>query len=457
MATAPVVMAAAKTRPAGSGRLWALLSNVKLGIVLLALVTAAAIAGTLIESAHDTATAQRLVYHSLWFCVLMIALAVNLAVATWRSASITLRLPWTRPLRRRPERFRELPDVRELSGPLSTEQVSDALERHVGRVTGDGPALFAQRGIIQRWGVIVTHIGMLLLLGGGVYLSVMAHFEGPPATAQIWVGEGMTRSWYLAPNPGNPARMRRVEMPFQLRLHDFDADYFPNTQVPEAFTSTVELITPDGQRSMHRVNMNEALRWRGWKFSQASFSMLDDNLEPSQGRFLSSLDGQDFMRLFDRGRLAVELTDTRTQHHYPVFDAGVGTCVSVPQSDLFFEMTDDQRFALYRGAEPLGQGEVNGAAPTAGLTARIVGRLPAAYTGLTVMREPQGLKLFFYLSFLLFLGGPFLAFTASHRQVWAWVDSKSRRALIGGRARGRREALTGLLNRIEADLRGSQS
>jgi hypothetical protein len=85
-------------------------------------------------------------------------------------------------------------------------------------------------------------------------------------------------------------------------------------------------------------------------------------------------------------------------------------------------------------------------------SASVVGRLPAAYSGLSVMRESMGLKVFFYLSFLLFLLGPFVAFGFTHCRVWAWVDPAGDRILIGGQARGRRARLAQLLDHVETDL-----
>lgn len=453
--TAERALARKATLPA-SIRIWNFLSSVKVGVALLAVLTVASIAGTLIESATDTATAQRLVYHALWFMALMIALIVNLGAATWRTTKRAWQMRRAAPLLRRPAAFRrgDLDDVREIpmrGRALTPQTVQTVLSRHLGAVHRDGPALFAQRGLIQRWGAIVTHLGIILLLLGSLYLSARAHVAGGPGGRQIWLVEGMSRDWYFAPDPDNPDRLVREPMPFRLKLHDFDADYFPNTRVPEAFTSTIELIAPDGRRSMHRVNMNAALRWHGWKFSQSSFVTLDESLTEDDGRFLASLDGQTFLRAYQSGRRAIALTDTQTDRHFPVFDADVGTCVPVPQSDLFFELTDATHFRLYRGAALAMEGQLED--HTGPFVAHAVGQLPAAYSVLSVMRESEGLKLFFYLSFLLFLCGPLLAFLASHRQVWALVDAASGTTLIGGAAHGRRDALNHLLDRVETDLR----
>jgi hypothetical protein len=253
--------------------------------------------------------------------------------------------------------------------------------------------------------------------------------------------------------------MRQAELPFDIILHDFDANYFPRTQIPESFVSHIELRDPEGNATLHAVNMREALRWRGWKLSQSSFAMLDENLTPNMGNYFRGMDGRAFLELFERGRMAIELTDNLTDTPLPVFDAAAGAIVPVPRRDFFFETPDGITFQLTRGTTVLAEGPLHHGHdhgleedPDAPYRAEIVGRLPAAYSGLAVMREPKALKAFFYLCFTLFLVGPLIAFGVTHTRVWGWVDPTTGRALIGGTAKGRRARLDTTLDRIALDL-----
>jgi cytochrome c biogenesis protein ResB len=562
------------------------LASVKLGVTLLLLLALATIIGTFVESVHDTATAQRLIYHSIWFIALMAATALNLTVSTWVILQRVLNVPGSRPVPDSEAAVRTMPSVREIEASSTCERVAAVMERHVGHVSSRSGGVFAQRGIAQRWGVIVTHAGILLLLAGGMALTLMVRVS-PPGGRMIWLGEGMTRDWYLAPSPEDPRFSAEVPMPFTLRLHDFDADFFPNTSVPRRFTSLVELTAPDGSHSFHAVNMNVALRWRGWKFSQASYAILNSRLDPEMGDFLRRMDRDRFVDLARQGRLAVRLTDTRTGAVLPDLDAGVGSRARVPlNDDLTFETPDGLSFAVRRGEEiissgPLGgldsialegswsarvdalypnysrgaeghasdgdamtnpavrwtllrdgvalgsdlaffaesframhftdlpiqaqfegfepadltewrEGDeitlrlrftdessgqtavtvmapvgeavdlsVEGDSPVPPIpdrpavgphTAQIVGTMPAAYSGLSVMRESMRIKVYFYVAFLLFLGGPFMAFTLTHLRVMAWVDPSTGRVVLGGRARGNRLRLDSALDRIVDDL-----
>ncbi len=590
--------------------LWGFLSSVKVGVTLLVLLVIASIAGTLIESIHDTATAQRQVYHSLWFIALLLATAINLIAATWKTTLLSLAMPWSRPIITEPAAFENLSERRKISGPVTPEQMDRALAETVGPVSSQGHGLFAQCGIIQRWGAVITHVGILLLLLGGGWLSLSAHLRGSSGGRLLWIGEGMSRDWYLAPSSENPDMVEETELPFAMRLHDFDADYFPNTQIPQAFTSIIELFPGDGTSSFHPVNMNVALRWRGWKFSQSSFAMLDRTLDQRQGRYFQSMDGQAFVDLYQGGRLAIQLVNPTTGQRLPVFDAGVGLRVPVSQSDLMFETPDGRNFHLLRGETVVGQGVISGAQDftgnipghnhpppaaeqieadtwavridalyptyrrgpegnsTAGpemtnpaiswtllgdgepvgtdldffnpqfhsmqfanlpivatfegyepadlatwepgeeitlhfhfnvastgemieatemrigevlelavqmppsssqpatseleeeellalgpFTAALVGQMPGAYSGLAVMKESMSLKIFFYVSFLLFLTGPFVSFGFVHCRVWAWVAPDGSHALVGGNARGRRARLSHILDRVESRMK----
>ncbi|NUP88411.1 MAG: cytochrome c biogenesis protein ResB [Candidatus Sumerlaeia bacterium] len=578
-----------------------LLTSVKFGIFLLVVLALGAIAGTFIESyvgtPDGTPTAQRLVYHAWWYIAVMTLLAITLNAASWPHYVRTWNLPRMRALRRDPAHFTGLPVVREIAGPLTAERLRAQFERRIGpRIVQDGNALFAQRGIIQRWGFIVTHAGMTLLLAGSVFLSVMAHFQGPPGTDTLWVGEGMARDWIYTPVAENPDLLEPAPLPFAIRLHDFDADFFPGTNVPRFFGSYVELIDASGKSSFHHVTMNEALRWRGWKFSQNSYAILDSSLEPDQAQQFARMDGPAFADLRQRGRLAIRLVDNTLAREFPQFDAAPGVRVPVPNSDLEFETLDGRSFHILRAGQMLAHGTLRVPGVTSQATAEVTagpwsirvdnlypdyqrteqgpvsrgsamrnpaitytllrgeneigsdtaflapefrdmyfadlplrarflghepasagdwtegqafavrlalvdasgasletvmmeigetrrltggeelpapdphafagsadtsaqafdasvsGRLPAAYSVFGVMRESDVLKIFFYLSFVLFGLGPYIAFASRHWQVWAWVAPDGSRALVGGRARGRRATLPAMLDQMKRDL-----
>lgn len=456
---------------------WRFLTSVKVGVTLLIILAVGAIAGTFIESTWDTPTAQRIVYHSLWYSAVMALMILNILGITLVSLNTFITIRHLRRPLKNPRAVAKLPETREIDVEFNAEKLHAVLKKHVGRVNIADSSMAAQSGLYQRWGSIITHIGMIFLLLGGVMLSVTAHFRGGPGGSMLWVGEGLTRDWYTVPDPSVPGGEAQARLDgFTIRLHDFDADYFPDTGVPRAFTSIVEIIPDDGSpASLHRINMGEALRYHGWKFSQNSFTIIDPSSRSFSQQMARSLwmsDGDGFLSLLRNQRMAIRLMDNRVNQPSPVFDAGVGNYVPVPNSDLFFHTPDGRSFELLRGDMVIASGPIEGTEVAAGdiapggadvseppppstgsHSAALVGTLPGAYTGLGVMRESEVIKGYFYVCFLLFISGIILAFTTAHCQVFACPTADGRGIVIGGRVRGVRSRLTRLIDRLEQDLR----
>ena len=64
------------------------LSSLKLAVVVILFLTSALIAGTLLESSYDIATARYWVYRAFWFHFVLFTLGVNIV------CSAMSRLPW---------------------------------------------------------------------------------------------------------------------------------------------------------------------------------------------------------------------------------------------------------------------------------------------------------------------------------------------------------------------------
>jgi len=67
-------------------------------------------------------------------------------------------------------------------------------------------------------------------------------------------------------------RFKRDYKPYQVHLLDFDHDFFPGTEIPTRFVSTIQLVDPRfGENRRVRIAMNEPLRYRGWTFFQSGY------------------------------------------------------------------------------------------------------------------------------------------------------------------------------------------
>ncbi len=113
-------------------------------------------------------------------------------------------------------------------------------------------------------GIILTHIGVLLLLLGGA-VTYFGSQEG-----YISLHEGESKSTMTDYQDDSLI----TELPFQITLIDFERQVHPKTNTPRMFKSTVTLT--DGDATWESViEMNEPLRYKGYTLYQNSF--INDN------------------------------------------------------------------------------------------------------------------------------------------------------------------------------------
>jgi hypothetical protein len=66
-------------------------------------------------------------------------------------------------------------------------------------------------------------------------------------------------------------RLKRILLPLQLKLLDFNKTVYPGSEIPKSFTSRVE-IESNGLRREALIAMNRPLRFRGYTFYQSSYA-----------------------------------------------------------------------------------------------------------------------------------------------------------------------------------------
>lgn len=114
----------------------------------------------------------------------------------------------------------------------------------------------------KKSGVILSHLGVLLLLAGGIWTTLTAQ-EG-----SITLAEGAKTE--IAQTYADAGPVRDIPLPFTLRLDDFKKDVYPGTTVARAYTSHVTV--QDGASEWTAViGMNQPLRHRGYTLYQSAF------------------------------------------------------------------------------------------------------------------------------------------------------------------------------------------
>jgi cytochrome c biogenesis protein len=248
-------------------------SSVKLAIVLFMLITLASILGTLIPQGRSPAEyAARYgslagpfaslqltrLYQSGWYLALLFLFALNTAVCTltrfgakWRrafgpAAGADAQALMAMKLK---GRFR-------LATPLAAakERVRGLLGSRGYRVEeaapGKGVVLLARKRRLGRFGSDVVHIGLLVILAGGVTSSLAG------IRSNIALREGETADVQGAA--------------FRVRLDKFETEYYPQGGVKD-WKSTVTVVEGGAPVLTRTVEVNHPLTYGGFSFYQSSY------------------------------------------------------------------------------------------------------------------------------------------------------------------------------------------
>ncbi|MDH3285223.1 MAG: cytochrome c biogenesis protein CcsA [Acidobacteriota bacterium] len=189
------------------------LASLQLAVILLFLLLVALSTATIVESVKGTAAAGTSVYYALWFQALMGLIVANVL------ASIAIRYPWGR----------------------------------------------------QRVGFLLTHGALIVILVG----SAVTYFVKIEGRLALWEGETSSRFERLIGSYANPQYVP-YELPFAVKLHDFQIDTYQGTQRPAMFRSKVEVAdSATGNTFPYDIEMNKELAYRGWKLFQSSYQQVE--------------------------------------------------------------------------------------------------------------------------------------------------------------------------------------
>ncbi len=94
-------------------------------------------------------------------------------------------------------------------------------------------------------------------------VSVFGHSKVVPDTVSVALGDNLIKLAYGA---------KKIQVPFQIYLEDFQLERYPGSQSPSSFASEVVLIDKnEGVERNLRIFMNNTLLYKGYKFFQSSY------------------------------------------------------------------------------------------------------------------------------------------------------------------------------------------
>lgn len=442
-------------------QVWRFFCSLRLTLANLLLLFLAMIAGTFVNPQNDSlanierAFAGRVwtlrayrwfelydLFHSWWFTVLLLSLALNLIACSIE------RLPRIYYLVRYPER--RLDRVVGLRFKLAfTPSVLGAAEI-AGKLRARGYAthvqdgfVFGERGRYARFGVWIVHISLLLILGGGVYGRLTA-FEGSANVPQ----NGGVASGFLQRNPdGTEFRHRLVDLsgkPFLVKCTDFRLKEFEPGR-PKAFESDLVVYDdlgasePGRERARATITVNHPLRYGGLTFYQASYQQLEETPR-ARIAIRDNATGKTVEKMVGPGEPieAAEGLSYQVVDYNPQF-GNLGPAVQVKRTEdgrtsTFWVFANDPGFDR-RNREDRFSFSFDRLAPLYA-------------TGLQIARDPSTPVI--YAGCLLLFVGIGIAFYTSHKRIWAQVAQG--RVALGGASHRNAEAFAREFDEVRAEL-----
>jgi cytochrome c biogenesis protein len=266
---------------------WSFFASLRLTLVLLAVLAVLAVVGTLVpqqESAQELArrfspgTLQILnalqvfnLYRSVWFLLAMGLLTVNLVICSIHRLPVSWRL-FKAEIPGDDRLFRDLPPERTVyakgSRDDALERAERALRRHYRDVDRSesprGVVLRGQKGRITHFGVYAVHLGVLLILAGGV-AGALFGFDG-----YVHIGEGETAT--AADLEGGKGQR---SLGFGIRCDRFLIETYENG-MPKTYRSDLTFLK-DGRPALQGVLLvNHPLTFEGIRFYQSSYGSSAD-------------------------------------------------------------------------------------------------------------------------------------------------------------------------------------
>src|SRR5919106_3060990 len=474
---------------------WRTLRSMRMALILLLIVSLAAVAGSLVPQVINSPGAVGSLYreHPLLARVYEVTGLFDVYGSWWFTLAYTLLLislasclgPRTRALvralRHRPQPVRELEAMRHFSETTVAEEPDEALERarrvfrrrryRVSRPDGE-PGVAAEKGAAREAGGLLFHWSFFLLLVGVVF------GKGFGFTGQATIVEGETfteahASYDVPPDEGR-FFTEAMHRGFQVRLREFQVRYRP-TGVPASFVSRVDIVEERVVVRRDEIRVNDPLIHDGVKLYQQGYGWAPVIRVRREGRLLSDgavvfiTDDPQDQRAPWRG--VVKLPSLRPQVgvEFRLFPDPVAALAGRP---MLMARDPFLAFTAYRGNLRLTRAQSVFSLDTTGLR-RLddggigVGKrvtLPGGveiefaglreYTQLRVARDPgTGIVL---LAAILLLAGLIPALFSSRRKVWvrAVPGDGGARLQVAGFALQRAAAFEDEFDRLRRQLVG---
>jgi cytochrome c biogenesis protein len=410
-----------------SNPLWNLLKSVKLTLVLLAVLAAASVVGTLIQQQDSSA-----IYHSLWFRLIIFFLSLNLIVCSIDRFPATLKLFSLIPKPDRSKVFEEETARNAIISGIDVNRALSGIQQYLRarfnsmavKENGATTFLYCEKGRYSLFSVYLVHLSVLFILTGAIIGSIFGFNgymnipEGDAADAVI-ISDGKSQD--------------HRALGFTVNCEKFFIDYYQNG-APKEYKSNL-IFSMNGKEMLKgSLRVNHPITFMGITFYQASYGTMpgdiarikvvneeknneETTVELGKGKAVMMPDNkssltvtdmrEDFMNL---GPAVLAVIKSPEGKETPIWIFKNWDMIMKSYSDMFsmspkFNPSAYKPFKL--ALDDLGS---------------------VAYTGLQVTRDPG--VVYVFIGFAMIIIGLFLTFFTSHKKFWIRVTSEKEKIKI---------------------------
>jgi len=289
------------------------------------------------------------------------------------------------------------------------------VQKHIHRpttrpISPDSLNLFAEKGKYTRLGFYITHLGIVLIITGGIignlgYQGFMTLVEGETSDTITLRGTS-----------------RQKKLDFSIRCDDFEASFYQETQRPKDYKSSLTIIEGSKEVLKKVIEVNDPLKYRGVYIYQSSYGTASDegeillSVEPKAGAKKSQ---KYKAKIGERFTLEEKGYEVEVKRFVPDFTIGKDKKVVSRSQEL---RNPAVQLALFKDTTLLDEKWVFAKFPDFHGSEKGEYRFTLLdfsgkeYTGLQLTKDP-GIWVVWSGCFLLTLGC-YLIFFTSHRRLW---------------------------------------
>ncbi len=259
------------------------LASMPLAIVLLMVLAIASVIGTVLLQNQEQADYLAQfgpvwywvfrslgmfdMYHAWWFIGLLGFLMVSLSFCLWHNVPRMLKEMRSRKVTLAEHAWKRMQHTHELKvAGIDVDTAAGKVAASAGwqwlsEKEGGRIHLRGDKGRYHKWGYILVHSALLVVLIGG-WMSVQFGFRGNMAVPE---GQAESTITFL-----KGTSVESLDMPFEVRCNNFEIDFFPNG-MPKEFRSNLTIIDDGKEVLTDDIIVNEPLYYKGVRIYQASF------------------------------------------------------------------------------------------------------------------------------------------------------------------------------------------